>query len=119
MKIYIAGKITGLDNYKEIFAEVEAELLAEGHEVMNPAMLPVGFEWEEYMHICLSMIDVCDAVYFITNWEDSKGATDEHFYAATNHKHLFYDKCPVRPNKVLIPFYSKPTRIYRTCQIKR
>lgn len=103
MKIYIAGKITGLDNYKEIFAEVEAELVEQGHEIMNPAVLPAGFEWDEYMHICFAMIDVCEGVYFITNWEDSPGATKEHYYAAVNGKLLRYDKCPIRPNKVVAP----------------
>lgn len=81
MKIYIAGKITGLDNYKEVFDKVEAMLLEEGHAVMNPAVLPNGFSQDEYMHICYNMIDVCDGVYFLNNWRDSKGAKLEYAYA--------------------------------------
>jgi len=103
MKIYVAGKITGLDNYKEIFAEVEAELLELGHEIMNPAVLPAGFEWDEYMHICFAMIDVCEALFMIGNWVDSVGATNEHLYAEANKKYIMYDKCLVRPIKVLTP----------------
>lgn len=47
MKIYIAGPITGIPDYKERFAKAEAELKAKGHAVMNPAALPEGFEYSE------------------------------------------------------------------------
>lgn len=80
-KIYIAGKITGLNNYREIFNAKEAELLSMGHQVMNPAMLGQDFPYEVYMPICLSMIDACDTVYMLNNWTDSKGATLERHYA--------------------------------------
>lgn len=66
MKIYIAGKITGCNDYKTKFNEAEKRLIEEGHICMNPSILPEGFEWEEYMGICYSMIDVCEAVYFRT-----------------------------------------------------
>lgn len=41
---------------------------------MNPAMLPKGFEYEEYMRVCFAMIDVCEAVCLLPNWTDSPGA---------------------------------------------
>jgi hypothetical protein len=49
MKIYIAGKITDNSNFKEEFAKAESTLKSEGHTVMNPAILPAGFE---HMNIC-------------------------------------------------------------------
>lgn len=88
MKIYIAGKITGLDNYKEIFKAAEDELLAQGHQVMSPAYLGSGFPYSAYMPICLSMIDACDAVYMLDNWTDSTGAKLERHYAVVQGKEI-------------------------------
>lgn len=90
MKVYIAGKITGLDNYKELFAEAEKEIKAAGHVVMNPAILPDGFDYEDYMKICFAMIDVCGAVYFLSNWQESAGAIREKEYAEYGGKKLVY-----------------------------
>lgn len=42
MKIYIAGKITGDENYREKFAKAQAELEKDGHIVLNPSVLPEG-----------------------------------------------------------------------------
>jgi len=92
MKVYIAGKITGLPNYREVFAEKEKELIAEGHTVMNPAVLPYpGFEHHEYMHICKAMIDVCDLVLFMKNAKESAGAKEEMSYAAKAGKAMWFD----------------------------
>lgn len=90
MKVYIAGKITGNPGYKEQFAAVEKELRTQGHTTMNPAVLPDGFEHQEYMRVCFSMIDVCDAVFFLANWQDSIGATMEHNYAELIGKAIMY-----------------------------
>ena len=92
MKIYIAGKITGNPDYKEQFAEAEKELRGKGHSTMNPAVLPDGFEHHEYMKICFSMIDVCEAVYFLENWRDSEGAMMEHEYASQAGKELMFEE---------------------------
>ncbi|MFV0515809.1 MAG: DUF4406 domain-containing protein [Aminipila sp.] len=80
-KVYIAGKITGFDGYKEKFAEAEEQLKVLGAIPMNPAILPPGFTQEEYLKICFSMIDVCDCVFLLDNWKDSKGANKEFLYA--------------------------------------
>lgn len=90
MKVYIAGKISDNPDYMEQFSEAEKMLKAEGHIVMNPTVLPPGFEHSEYLNINLSMIDVCDAVYFLKNWVDSIGANIEHRYAASRNKLLMF-----------------------------
>lgn len=91
MKVYIAGKITGFDGYRERFAEVEARLLKDGHVVMNPARMNDGFEHPEYMSICLAMIDVCECVYMMDNYHDSVGARMEHQYALNSNKRVVYE----------------------------
>lgn len=91
MKIYIAGKMTGLDNFKTLFDAAEKRLKKAGRTVMNPAVLPEGFRHHEYMHICYSMIDVCDGVYMLSNWQDSPGARMEHEYALGKGKVIAYE----------------------------
>jgi hypothetical protein len=88
MKTYIAGKITGLDNYQELFMAAEVRLKEQGHQVMNPSILPSGFEQQEYMRICFAMIDACERVYFLENWIDSPGANLEMQYARYHKKEI-------------------------------
>ncbi|MDP4455455.1 DUF4406 domain-containing protein, partial [Escherichia coli] len=55
MKIYIAGPMTGYPDYnRAAFNAKASELMAEGHIVLNPAMLPGGLCQSEYMDICLA-----------------------------------------------------------------
>lgn len=39
MRIYISGAITGTEDFRERFLEVEKELIAMGHDTVNPARL--------------------------------------------------------------------------------
>ena len=78
MKIYISGKITGDENYKSKFSAAQNALEEKGHTVMNPAILPSGFTWTEYMAVCLAMQNVCDASLFLPDWKESRGAIVEH-----------------------------------------
>lgn len=91
MKIYIAGKVTGLDNFKEKFRNAEERLKAHGHLVMNPAELGEGFPWDSYMPICYAMIDACDTIYMLDNWKDSKGANLELAYAKQKGLDILYE----------------------------
>ena len=90
MKIYIAGKITGFRDYESKFKKAEKYLKSKGHQVINPSILPGGFEHEDYMHICYAMIDVCHAIFFLDNWKRSKGALLEHEYAKKLGKGLMF-----------------------------
>jgi len=90
MKIYIAGPITGVEGYKERFDSAERILQEQGHKTMNPAILPGGFEHHEYMKICFSMVDVCEAVVMLSGWERSKGAEMEYQRALEKRKKIGY-----------------------------
>ena len=79
MKIFISGPITGnVSKNRCRFAKAAAKLRKKGHAVMNPAVLPDGFEYKQYIAICMKMIDCCDAVYMLKGWEESWGARQEY-----------------------------------------
>lgn len=92
MKVYIAGKINGLKNYKKYFEEVEAKLKEDGHICMNPSILPEGFPYASYMPICIAMLDQCDSIYMLNNWKDSRGAKVELEYAKVTDKKILYQE---------------------------
>lgn len=94
MKIYIAGKISGL-NREDVIKKFEAaqkSLVAKGHQVFIPSVLPAYEEvsHQDYLHICYAIIDVCDAVYLLSDWEKSEGALLEFDYAQKNKKKIIY-----------------------------
>lgn len=78
--VYIAGPCTGVKNYWEPFEQAEDDLTALGYIPLSPARLPQGMTNEQYMRICFAMIDSADAVLFLDNWEDSRGAMLEAEY---------------------------------------
>ena len=82
LKIYIAGPMTGYPDYnRAAFNAKASELTAEGHIVLNPAVLPGGLCQSEYMDICLAMVRSADAIYLLKGWEASAGARAEHALA--------------------------------------
>ena len=85
-KIYIAGKITGDENYKAKFAEAEDFYKKNGYTVLSPAVLPAGMRPEDYMRICFAMIDTADAVSFLPDYTRSEGALVEHAYCCYTDK---------------------------------
>lgn len=92
MKIYIAGKVRGLKNYREVFKAAESKLQVKGHITLNPAELPEGMDPQDYMKICIPMLEVADAIYLLKNWTDSEGAKVEKAYAECQNKLVFFDK---------------------------
>lgn len=96
MKLYIAGKISGLDYEEAESAFMFAETVIEkhGHTPLNPMKLvdqDEGREYEEYLLDALRvMILDCEGVYFLANWQDSFGARIEHAIAREMKMPIFY-----------------------------
>ena len=77
MKVYLSGKITGDAGYRQKFEAVQNELTSYGYVVFNPAVLPDGFEYEDYMSLDLLILSRCDAIYLLRDWKNSPGAKRE------------------------------------------
>ena len=82
MIVYISGPMTGIQDYNHpAFNEAEKKLAKCGYTVLNPATLPIGLKDEDYMPICLSMLDAADVVALLPGHETSRGSTIEKLYA--------------------------------------
>ncbi len=88
MRIYIAGKITGDKDYRTKFNGWESTILRTGHEPINPASLrlPDSCAWEDYMKLCMDLLDLADAVCLLPDWKQSPGACIECGYALAKGK---------------------------------
>lgn len=95
MKIYIAGKITGQERTDVIikFEAAAMHLKAQGHHPFIPCVLPEydDVPHEDYLHVCYAMIDICDAIYMLSDWRESRGARKELQYAADWQKEILYE----------------------------
>lgn len=78
MKVYLSGKITGDSNYRQKFSTMTEELLSYGYVVFNPAVLPNGFEYSDYMALDLLILSRCDAIFLLRDWKKSPGARLEY-----------------------------------------
>lgn len=79
-KIYISGKITGIEKEAfELFKAKEIELINRGNIVINPMDLEHNHDrsWNNYMRECLKHLCDCDAIYMLPNYKDSRGANIE------------------------------------------
>lgn len=82
-KIYISGRITGLDldECAKTFQEVEDILTNQmGYEVVNPMKLPHDHDkkWESYMKECIKALMDCTHIFVIQkDIEHSIGAKIE------------------------------------------
>lgn len=87
MIVYLAGPITDNENAAEQFAAAEEKLKKNGCIVLNPKLLPEGLgDCDDYMKLCLPMIDFADAIVMLDGWKDSRCACREWGYAFAKDK---------------------------------
>lgn len=83
--IYISGGITNVPNYMEHFNKAENELTKQGYDVVNPARinanLPTICTHEDYMKVSIAELSICDSIYMLKGFDNSKGAMEELAYA--------------------------------------
>ena len=94
MKVYISGKISGIENEApELFDKAENYLMSIGHEPVNPMKLNHNHDksWSSYMKEDIKALCDCDAIYLLSNWNDSKGAIIEHAMAEVFNMKVQYE----------------------------
>ncbi len=78
MKIYIAGRIRGVQNYAAPFTKAADKLRLEGHSVFNPAAAnQEGRKLNRIMAFLLPQLCICDAIAMLPGWWRSGGARIE------------------------------------------
>lgn len=96
--IYIAGKITGTNDYLKRFAKAERWLSENGYigRVVNPARIglsmPRKTSYKDYIRMGLSLLDKCDSIFMLNGWEESAGASLELLYAVTLGYNVFFEE---------------------------
>ena len=88
--IYIAGPISNDPDYKRKFEAAKQGLEREGYIVLYSHWMPWGLEHNEYMTMCLPMVEVADVIYLLTGWEYSTGAKMEYNRAKELGKEIKY-----------------------------
>ncbi|PSL06560.1 DUF4406 domain-containing protein [Cecembia rubra] len=78
--VYIAGPVSGRNPYDTaiLFAEAGLELANDGFTIFDPlAHVHPQCSWEEAMRIAIHMMMICDYIYLLPGWQESKGASWE------------------------------------------
>ena len=98
--IYISGKITGTDDYKDRFLKAEQELSSRGFNVLNPVktgkwlerhLAPKYPTWVEYMKQAIKAMMSADCIYMLKGYKESKGARLELFLAKVLKYEIIYE----------------------------
>lgn len=102
MKAFISGKVSGEDfkQCSEKFLTAEYILRKKGFkEIYNPIKsvkvtptLSKDDQWVEAMEQCIPEVLKADTVYFLADWQQSKGARIEHSIAKNNNKRMMYQE---------------------------
>ena len=95
-RIYISGKISGLDFVDAFnkFEKAEKKLSILGYEIVNPMKLPHIHDksWESYMSEDLKEMMDCKYIYMLPDWNSSRGAIIEHDLAMQLGMVIYYEK---------------------------
>ena len=95
MKIYLSGAITGTTDYMDRFSNAQRLLEERGHTVINPAevnsRLPEDTTYEQYMRVCMVLLDMAEGIYMLDGWKKSCGANRELGYALAKDMVVIYE----------------------------
>lgn len=96
-RIYLAGPMTGIEDYNfPAFNKEAAALREKGFEVINPADHGIveGAEWEDYLRYDLAKLVACEGIHFLPGWEMSRGARLEYKVAQALSMKITYAETP-------------------------
>lgn len=100
MKVYISGKISGLDfdEVKAKFAEAEDFLNEIGIEAVNPLKNGLSVDNAWIKHLCkdIEILNDCDCIYLMEGWQESVGACIEYDFAMRTGKKILFASSIIR-----------------------
>jgi hypothetical protein len=94
MRWYIAGPMTGYSEWNfPAFNKAADHLTKLGHTAVNPVDInpDTTTPWIECMKADLRALIDCDAIYMLSGWNKSKGATLEYVVATGLGLEVFYE----------------------------
>ena len=98
MKIYISGRITGLNQHVAfgLFDQAEKFLAAAGHTPINPMRLEHKHTgtWEEFMIEDIKALLTCEGIFMLPNWGQSAGARIEYTIAREREMKVMFQEFP-------------------------
>ncbi len=108
MLLYIAGKYAGKDEAEKmanigLAKQAAIELWNDGHAVICPHLNTHDFEYytnlsnRDFVVLDLLIVEKCDGIVMLPNWQDSRGAMKEYDHAVENGLRVFL--WPIRPPK--------------------
>ena len=81
MRLYIAGPMTGIEDYNfPEFNRVAGELAKQGHEIYNPATSFSGRQdlpYDMYLRHALQLVTMVEGIVLLEGWSNSRGALTE------------------------------------------
>lgn len=83
-RIYIAGRVSGIDYDEAIAAFAKASKYIEQRcdYPINPTLYcDKEWDWVTCMRTVIPLLCSCDGIYMLKGWRQSKGAKLEHFIA--------------------------------------
>lgn len=106
MKVYISGKISGLD-YEEVkkrFLDAEEFLESLGIHAVNPLKNGLSVDDDWINHLCrdIKMLHDCDSIYMMDGWQKSNGACIEYDFAVRTGKTILFESNIIRNQGVVL-----------------
>lgn len=93
MTIYISGPMAGIEGYEKNFKAAEVKMKEAGHEVVNPAEIDrEGMTREELLMLDLWMLEECNAIYMLKDWQQSCGANREYGFALAKGMDVMFEE---------------------------
>ena len=98
--IYLSGQISGLTGTEAYsFFQMAAKMFNSNENiVINPLqyieieerLAKRNLSYKEIMEKDLALVEICDEIVMLPNWQKSLGATEEHKLAKELNKHIIY-----------------------------
>ena len=90
--VYISGAISSDPDFLRKFRNARIKLLHEKPKlILDPTLLPVDWEYVDYMEHCMLMVRRADSLLMLPDWKNSPGAQAEYAYAVSLNKEIVYD----------------------------